>query len=60
MLLVAPASEISFAGKSAQSAHSAEMSGFHQFEAVGLEDGKVVSMEEFKGKVVLVQNTATL
>ena len=60
MLLVAPASEISFAGKSAQSAHSADMSGFHQFEAVGLEDGKVVSMEEFKGKVVLVQNTATL
>jgi len=47
-------------GKSAQSAHSADMSGFHQFEAVGLEDGKVVSMEEFKGKVVLVQNTATL
>ena len=36
------------------------MAGFHQFEAARLEDGKMVSMEEFKGKVVLVENTATL
>ena len=36
------------------------MVNFHEFEAVRLQDGKMVSMEEFKGKVVLVENTATL
>ena len=60
MLLFAPA-EISFAGKSAASAVQCwEMAGFHQFEAARLQDGKMISMEEFKGKVVLVENTATL
>ena len=60
MLLFAPA-EISFAGKSAAAAvQCREMAGFHQFEAARLQDGKMISMEEFKGKVVLVENTATL